>query len=318
MAPANGAKMEQKNLPGSDASLALKAAHPPLSLPLLNSALRGVREARAVNRQPETPVSASEERIGMASQSTLASYDATPTVANEPITPPQYQAFQDAYDFFNVQLFACALPNVLVTFQRHAHTRGYFCADRFSPRIGNGKAHELAMNPDAFTNRSDEEILSTLAHEMVHVWQQVYGKPGRGRYHNREWANKMKVIGLYPSASGQPGGKETGSSVSHYILPAGPYAAAYTALEQTGFKLQWQSTRPTKDRERSLRSKTKFTCARCGQNAWAKPTAALGCCACGPGAVRMESTAVNERSSDYHQVVAARADRYSLTFRIVR
>jgi len=101
--------MEQKNFPGRDASLALKAAHPPLSLPLLSSALRGVRETVVIQR-PETPVSASEERIGIAVQPTFASYDATPMVANEPITPPQYQAFQDAYDFFNVQLFAVHYP----------------------------------------------------------------------------------------------------------------------------------------------------------------------------------------------------------------
>ncbi len=210
----------------------------------------------------------------------VMSYDATPTVEAEAITPPQYQAFQDAYDFFNVQLFAGALPHVLVTFQRHARARGYFCADRFAGRLDFNKAHELAMNPDWFTGLSDEEILSVLAHEMAHVWQQAYGKPGRGRYHNRQWAERMKEIGLYPSATGQPGGKETGSSVSHYILPAGLYAAAYAKLQQTGFKLRWQSARPTKERERSLRSKTKFTCADCGQNAWAKPDAKLGCYAC--------------------------------------
>jgi len=28
------------------------------------------------------------------------------------------------------------------------------------------------MNPDSFTGRTDEEILSTPAHEMAHVWQQ--------------------------------------------------------------------------------------------------------------------------------------------------
>jgi len=30
---------------------------------------------------------------------------------------------------------------------------------------------------------------------MVHDWQKEFGKPGRGRYHNREWAEKMKEIG---------------------------------------------------------------------------------------------------------------------------
>ena len=228
--------------------------------------------------QPETPLAAPEERIGM---TTFASYDAKPPKGKKSITTVEYGAFQRAYDSFNVQLYdKSPLPHVLVTLQRRARSGGYFAPDRFSERTAHGSAHELALNPDAFTGRSDEWILSVLVHEMTHVWQQVYGKPGRGRYHNREWAEKMKEIGLYPSATGEPGGKETGPRMAHYILPAGPYAAAYAALAQTGFQLRWQSARPTKERERSLRSKTKFTCAECGQNAWAKPDAMLGCYAC--------------------------------------
>ena len=38
----------------------------------------------------------------------------------EAITPAQYRAFQEAYDFFNAELFAGSLPHVLVTLQRHA------------------------------------------------------------------------------------------------------------------------------------------------------------------------------------------------------
>lgn len=93
--------------------------------------------------------------------------------------------------------------------------------------------------------------------------------------------------------------------MSHYILPAGRYAAAYAQFQKTGFKLHWQSTQPTKERERSKRSKTKFTCARCGQNAWAKPDAKLGCLACGEnqdcvGSV-MAPEAKEARSASYDQ-----------------
>ena len=71
----------------------------------------------------------------------------------------------------------------------------------------------------------------SLAHEMAHVWQQTHGTPPRRCYHDRQWAAKMKEIGLQPSTTGEPGGKETGQSVTHYIIPGGPYAtAAATAL----------------------------------------------------------------------------------------
>src|SRR5882672_2737595 len=143
------------------------------------------------------------------------------------ITLTEYQGFQKAYDFFNRELFGGSLPQVLVTLQRHANTRGYFSLERFSGRVAKAAVHELALNPDNFTGRTDEMILSTLAHEMTHVWQQDHGKPPRRSYHDRQWAGKMRAIGLQPSNTGEEGGKETGQSVSHFIIAGGRYAWAY-------------------------------------------------------------------------------------------
>jgi hypothetical protein len=106
----------------------------------------------------------------------------------------QYPAFPEAYNFVNAELFAGPLPHVLVTFERHAKARGYFSSDRFTAR--KAAARELAMNPDTFTGRIDEDILSTLAHEMAHVWRQRDGTPPRRAYHDRQWAAKMREIGL--------------------------------------------------------------------------------------------------------------------------
>jgi SprT-like family len=203
-----------------------------------------------------------------------------PNAAQEPITPAEYRAFQDAYDFFNAELFAGFLPHVLVTLQRHAHTRGYFAPERFNGRIERTAAHELAMNPDTFTGRTDEQILSTLAHEMAHVWQQTHGTPPRRSYHDRQWAAKMKEIGLQPSTTGEPGGKETGQSVTHYIIPGGPYAKAYAQLKARGLQLHWQSAPEAKQTKAKKESKTKFTCPNCEQNAWAKPDALIICGVC--------------------------------------
>src|SRR2546427_3077583 len=189
------------------------------------------------------------------------------------ITVTEYQGFQKAYDFFNRELFEGSLPQVLVTLQRHANTRGYFSPERFHGRIGKAAVHELALNPDSFTGRTDEMILSTLAHEMAHVWQQAYGKAPRRGYHDRQWAVKMREIGLQPSSTGEPGGKETGQSVTHYIIPCGRYAKAHAKLAGQGFTLHWQSI-PAAEQARGKKSrKTKFTCPECGENAWAEPDA---------------------------------------------
>jgi hypothetical protein len=45
----------------------------------------------------------------------------------------------------------------------------------------------------------------------VHVWQQTFGKPPRGSSYERQWATKIKEIGLQSSTTGAPGGEETGT-----------------------------------------------------------------------------------------------------------
>jgi predicted SprT family Zn-dependent metalloprotease len=220
----------------------------------------------------------------------------------EAFTKTEYQGFQQAYDFFNRALFQGGLPQVLVTLQRHANTRGYFSPERFNGRIDESAVHELALNPDTFTDRTDEMILSTLAHEMAHVWQQTHGNPPRRGYHDRQWAAKMKEIGLQPSSTGEPGGMETGQSVTHYLIPGGRYSLAYAKLASRGFQLHWQSAPESKEARAKKSSKTKYTCPNCGQNAWAKPGAQLICGVCydeGHGGIYVMMAA--EESTDGRQ-----------------
>jgi predicted SprT family Zn-dependent metalloprotease len=196
-------------------------------------------------------------------------------------TISEYRGFQTAYDFFNAELFEGALPGLLVTLQRAARSRGYFGPERFTARAGNATVHEIALNPDTFEGRTDEEILSTLVHEMAHAWQECHGNPGRTAYHNKEWADKMEALGLMPSDTGEPGGKKTGQHMTHYIVPDGPYALAFARLEEQGYRLGWQAAPRLRASAAKAKSKTKFTCPDCGQNAWAKEDAKLACGECG-------------------------------------
>lgn len=195
------------------------------------------------------------------------------------ITPIEYTGLQKAYDHFNRDLFDRSLSDVFITYQRKAHSAGYFSADRFSGRVGKFGKHELALNPDGFIDHTDEQIVQTLVHEMVHVWQHAHGKPSARGYHNKEWASKMKAIGLQPSSTGMVGGKETGQHMSDYLMPGGPFTKSYAKLAAGGWKLNLQSAaRPGANG--GANSKTKFTCASCGQNAWGKPDLAILCKPC--------------------------------------
>jgi len=194
------------------------------------------------------------------------------------ITTTEYDAFQAAYDFFNKELFADSLPQLLITLRSKSKSLGYFAPEMFASRNGEEKAHELALNPDHF-GRSDESILATLVHEMCHVWQETHGKPARKSYHDRQWAAKMIEVGLQPSHTGAEGGKPTGQNMSHYVIDGAAFSRSFAKLQATGFTLRWQARGYARDQKKSA-SKTKFTCPACEQNAWGKPDSMLLCGRC--------------------------------------
>jgi hypothetical protein len=200
-------------------------------------------------------------------------------MASTAITMTEYGGLQAAFDFMNIALLCGLLPDAFIVYSRKPHSRGHFSDDRYSARDGKFKRPEISLNPDAFIDRTDEQIVSTLVHEMVHLQQARFGKPSKRGYHNREWAEMMKTIGLMPSNSGAIGGKETGQQMSHFIIPNGPFAQAFAKLAATGWRLNLQST-VVAGGTKAPSSKLKFTCQDCAANAWAKPTSELVCKTC--------------------------------------
>ena len=223
-------------------------------------------------------------------------------------THETYAELQTAYTHFNRELFGAELPGCLITLQRRKGTFGYLSHNRFVNRDGE-MADEIAMNPSYFASRSIEDVLSTLVHEMTHLWQSAFGKPGRGRYHNKEWGKKLTEVGLHPSDTAQPGGKEVGDNMSHYIIEEGPFEKSTRRLLTADFQLSWLDRFPQATRSQVLGSvvgaelrslgvvepepaepkpksnRTKFQCPKCSANAWGKHSLELICGTCG---VRME------------------------------
>ena len=195
-------------------------------------------------------------------------------------TAKQYANFQDVYDHLNVELWDGTLPPCLITLQRKARARGFFRSDGFHARTDSSTTDEIALNPDAFHGRTDREIMSTLAHEMAHLWQHHMGNPSRTGYHNVEWAAEMERIGLKPSDTGLPGGKRTGQKMTHFIVESGAFDTAIN-LFLTGRKaVEWMGATSGAVKGKATKaaaSKTKFSCPACHQNAWAKPGASLAC-----------------------------------------
>lgn len=212
-------------------------------------------------------------------------------------TPEAYGELDRAFEHFNAALFAGTLPHCLLTLQRKRRTYGYLSPDRFARRSGE-RAHELALNPAYFAIRPIPEVLSTLVHEQVHLWQDLYAKPGRGRYHNQEWADRMEDLGLKPSHTGHPGGRRTGDRMSHYIIPGGPFDRACGQLLSHEFTLSWLDRFPPMPPPEGLEdlsaldlepivpgaadrsNRVKYVCPTCRIQAWGKPRLALRCGHC--------------------------------------
>ena len=159
-------------------------------------------------------------------------------------TAEAYVLFQSAYDYFNQRLFEDRLPCCLITFQRQKRLMGYVSFQRWYHKDEGKFSDELAINPEYFANYSLLEIFQTLCHEMVHVWQAHFGKPGRNGYHNEEWARKMIDIGLMPTTTGKPGGSIVGQSVSDYILSDGHFLKVCTEFINTGIQMTWVDAFP--------------------------------------------------------------------------
>lgn len=158
-------------------------------------------------------------------------------------TSTAYSELQQAYDLYNQRLFGGNLPDCLITLQRKSRTMGYFASAQFANREGE-VTDEIAINPEYFAVIPLVEILQTLVHEMVHLFQKHFGSPSRKTYHNAEWAAKMEAIGLMASSTGRVGGKKTGQTMSDYVIPGGLFEQVTAELLTTGFTVTWLDRAP--------------------------------------------------------------------------
>lgn len=191
-----------------------------------------------------------------------------------------YGELDEAYAFFNERLFGDdMLPPCLITLHRHAKAYGYFAPKRFERHTGKPVVDEIALNPDHFKGRKPEEVLSTLVHEMCHLWREhKCEKPPRRCYHDRQWAAKMKAVGLHPSSTGAPGGKEVGAKCSHYVIKGGAFSKACAELMKTGFAITWRAI--PNGFEKKSGKRTKYTCPDCDSAVWGKAGLNIACGDC--------------------------------------
>jgi predicted SprT family Zn-dependent metalloprotease len=217
-------------------------------------------------------------------------------------TAEQMDAYQKGWGYYNEKLFDGKLEQPLLSHSRHRGAKGFFNPlayfdrrywemseeERAEWKAAGGErlaTSEISLNPDHISGRSAAEVYSTLVHEQVHQWQFMFGKPSRRGYHNRQWANKMKEVGLQPVAC-DGSGKETGQSCSHTIITGGPFDRAFNQMPPE-FILPWGGLpqvevkrKPKKSSQKRVRKR----CPVCEVEVWLRPENAehdIECEACG-------------------------------------
>ena len=180
-------------------------------------------------------------------------------------TTELYAELQEIFDFFNQKLFAGELPNCLISLQRSKGAAGYFAYSSWENEKGK-KIDEIALNPSGFKDKDLQTILSTFVHEMCHLWQSYFGKPGKNGYHNQEWSEKMQAVGLMPSHTGERGGNQTGYKMSHFVLDNGLYKKSFEELEKLGGKMSWIES--VGEQKKSYIKKMKYVCPKCNIKLW--------------------------------------------------
>jgi hypothetical protein len=193
-------------------------------------------------------------------------------------TEQTYVPLLSAFNHFNRDLFAAALPDCLITLQRKANTLGYFSPNKFAAIDGDALVDEIALNPAVFRVCTPKDICSTLVHEMAHLWQAHFGTPPCAGYHDRQWAAVMRRIGLQPYSTSNPD-KETGYSVDHRIVDGGPFDLSYQAFEATGETLRWGDAFQPNDEKRKPKRET-FVCPGCDQQVQGVPKTRVRCDLC--------------------------------------
>jgi len=149
---------------------------------------------------------------------------------------------------------------------------------------------EVVLNPLHFS-ASLATVLANLVHQMTHLWQQGRKDPPRLGYHDKSWASKMKLIGLHPSDTAEVGGRETGQRMSQFVISGGLFQLSMNSLLETGFEIAWmealeQNMDGTKKSRDGGKSRVPWHCPKCGERAWAKPSAVLACGRCAIALIR--------------------------------
>lgn len=132
------------------------------------------------------------------------------------------------FDYFNAELFQKILeqplPHPVLNFSRKKGAAAFFSPNSWKDPQSGEMLDEISLVPE-WTNRSAEEVLSTLVHEMAHQLDHLNGTSCKNGYHGTGWFKIMERLGLPGKALSQSKIK-----VTHDTDPDGAFMAAFRRM----------------------------------------------------------------------------------------
>lgn len=189
------------------------------------------------------------------------------------------QYITNTFKYYNEKLFHNKLPEVVFAISRDNKMSGMFNPDLWEDKSGS-LVHELTLNPD-YINPYDVEFHQTLIHEMCHLQQYLFGKPGKSGYHNKEFSEIMLDVGLQTSSTGTTTGSKVGRRMYDLVIEGGSFQKAFQKLQETRFEqLEIKPIKKNKEPTKGASGKrSKYTCL-CGLNVWGKEGLDVFCSKC--------------------------------------
>ena len=198
------------------------------------------------------------------------------------------------------------IPEIVFAINNRCNTcvTAFVQADSLYDKVNDRKLQYMAINP-FYLNRDVDDILSTICHELCHVYENAYVHIPRGGYHDKQWAELMLACGLEPIYN-----NKSKTSVHHKIIEGGAFEkfiedfkkehddnyfniVEYSRIVETTTKKalgiedgdENEDGEPKPDNadkpvKKYNRNKIKYVCPKCDAKVWGKAGLHITCTDC--------------------------------------
>ena len=198
---------------------------------------------------------------------------------------------EDAYRVLNREYFHGELPMVMITIQSSLKAYGH-CTTKKIWASGNERYYELNLSAE-YLSRPIENVLATLAHEMVHIYcmeADIKDTSNNGRYHNKRFKTEAEVRGLKISYAPTIGWSVT-EPTEEFIRNLKAWGL-YDACENYRLGAMQTDSSGGISRPRKPSSTRKYYCPVCGNSVRATKDVNILCMDCNAQMLKAESLCI--------------------------